>query len=339
LNYVFVRGDEVKRNYYIMKNGRLKRKDNTVYFENDDGKKVIPVNDVENIYVYGEVDFNSKAMNFLAQNGISVHLFNYYGYYTGTFYPREQLNSGYMLVKQVEAYLKLYDRIYIAREIIYSASYNIVKNIKNYVNKKPELQEYIDKIEAIRDQFIRAFDIGTIMGLEGSIRTLYYQTFTIITDNKFEFDERVKRPPNNPMNALISFGNSLMYTAVLGEIYNTQLNPTISYLHEPGERRFSLSLDISEIFKPVIVDRIIFKLINNNMLTEEHFLKELNYCFLNEKGRQIFLKEFDERLNTTVEHKNLNKSVSYRTLIRLELYKLIKHLTGDEKYEGFKMWW
>lgn len=329
----------MKRNYYILKSGRLKRKDNTVYFENDEGKKVIPVNDIENIYVYGEVDFNSKAVNFLSQNNISMHLFNYYGYYAGTFYPREQLNSGYMIVKQVENYLKYDQRVYIAREMIYSASYNIVKNLKHYVSKKPVLQEHIEKIEAIRDQFVTAFDIGTIMGLEGSIRNIYYDAFPVITDNRFEFEERVKRPPDNPMNSLMSFGNSLMYTAVLGEIYNTQLNPTISYLHEPGERRFSLSLDISEIFKPIIVDRIIFKLINNNMITEDHFLKELNYCYLNDKGKQIFLKEFDEKMNSVIEHRNLEKNVSYRTLIRLELYKLIKHLTGDQSYEGFKMWW
>lgn len=329
----------MKRSYYILKSGRLMRKDNTVYFENDEGKKAIPVNDIDDMYIYGEVDFNSKAVNFLFQNEIPVHLFNYYGYYTGSLYPKDQLNSGYMLVKQVEAYLKYLERVNIAREIIYSASYNIVKNLKNYVNRKPELQEYIENIQTIREQFSRAFDIGTIMGLEGSIRTIYYKTFSIITDNKFEFEERIKRPPDNPMNAMISFGNSLMYTAVLGQIYNTQLNPTISYLHEPGERRFSLSLDISEIFKPVIVDRIIFKLINDRMITEEHFVKDMNYCYLNEKGRQIFLKEFDERMNSTIEHKKLDKFVSYKMLIRLELYKLIKHLTGDEKYEGFKMWW
>lgn len=329
----------MKRNYYILNSGRIKRKDNTIYFETDENKKIIPVNDVENIYAYGEIDFNSKAINFLFQNNITIHLFNYYGFYTGSLYPREQLNSGYMIVKQVKAYLKYLDRVNIAKEIIYSASYNIVRNLKNYLNKNPILQDYIDKIENIREQFFRAFDIESIMGLEGNIRTIYYDAFPIITNNKFEFKERVKRPPDNPMNALISFGNSLMYTAVLSEIYNTQLNPTISYLHEPGERRFSLSLDISEIFKPIIIDRIIFKLINNNMLNEDHFLKDLNYCYLNDSGKKIFLKEFDERINSTIEHKKLGKNVSYKTLIRLELYKLIKHLTGDEKYEGFKMWW
>jgi CRISPR-associated protein Cas1 len=329
----------LKRDYYILKNGRLKRKDNTIYFENEENKKVIPVNDIESIMVYGEIDTNTKALNFLSQNQIMMHVFNYYGFYSGTFYPREKLNSGFLIIKQAENYIDNEKRVYIAREIIYSASYNILKNLKHYSMKHPELEEHIARIEVLRDKLIMAFDVPTIMGIEGNIRNIYYDAFTIITDNRFEFTERVKRPPNNPMNALISFGNSLMYTAVLGEIYNTQLNPTISYLHQPGERRFSLSLDIAELFKPIVVDRIIFKLINDGMVKEEDFLKELNYCYLNDTGRKTFLKEFDARMNSTINHKNLNKDVSYKTLIRLELYRLIKHLTGMEKYEGFKMWW
>ncbi len=329
----------MKRSYYILNSGRLKRKDNTLFFENDDNTKVIPINDVEDIMVYGEVDMNTKALNFLAQNQIMMHVFNYYGYYEGTFYPREKLNSGFMIIKQAEHYMDNDKRVYIAREIIYSASYNILKNIKHYLDRYPELSEHITRIEELRDKLHTAFDVPTVMGIEGNIRNVYYDAFPIITGNKFEFSQRVKRPPNNPMNALISFGNSLMYSAVLGEIYNTQLNPTISYLHQPGERRFSLSLDIAEIFKPIIIDRIIFKLINDGMVGEESFLKELNCCYMNDSGRKTFLKEFDQRMNATITHKKLDKEVSYKTLIRLELYKLIKHLTGMENYEGFKMWW
>lgn len=329
----------MKRNYYIMNAGRLKRKDNTIYFENDENRKVIPVNDVENLMVYGEVDINTKALNFLAQNSIMAHFFNYYGYYAGTFYPREKLNSGFLIIKQAEHYLDNEKRVYIAREIIYSASYNILKTLKHYNLKYPEINEHIERITELREKLISAFDIPTIMGIEGNIRNIYYDAFPIIIEGRFEFEERVKRPPNNPMNAMISFGNSLMYSAVLGEIYNTQLNPTISYLHQPGERRFSLSLDIAEIFKPIVIDRLIFKLINDGMIKEEDFLKELNYCYLNDSGRKKFLKTFDEKMNSTINHKKLDKDVSYRTLIRLELYKLIKHLTGMENYEGFKMWW
>lgn len=84
-------------------------------------------------------------------------------------------------------------------------------------------------------------------------------------------------PPDNMINSLISFVNTLIYTKVLSEIYHTQLNPTISYLHEPGVRRFSLSLDIAEVFKPLIGDRVIFSLLNRKQITEDSFTKELNF--------------------------------------------------------------
>lgn len=328
----------MKRNYYIMSNGRISRKDNTIYFEGSEGKKAIPINDVESIYIFGEVDFNNRAINFLAQNNVTVHLFNYYGFYTGSFYPREYLLSGFLVVKQVEKYLNNFTRLQIAREFVDAASYNILKNLK-YYNRKIDLEDYIERIEMERENIFKVNSISELMGTEGRIRDIYYETFNLITNGRFEFDKRVKQPPDNAMNALISFGNSLMYTTVLSEIYNTQLNPTVSYLHEPGERRFSLSLDISEVFKPIIVDRVIFKLINEGMIKEEHFDKDLNMCYLSDKGRAIFLKEYDEKLNTIIHHKDLDRNVSYRRLIRLECYKLIKHITDVKKYEGLKIWW
>lgn len=75
----------MKQNYYVFKDGRLRRKDNTVFFEMEQGKKVLPINDIESIYLYGEVDLNTKCINFLGQSNIPIHMFNYYGYYTGTF--------------------------------------------------------------------------------------------------------------------------------------------------------------------------------------------------------------------------------------------------------------
>jgi CRISPR-associated protein Cas1 len=110
-------------------------------------------------------------------------------------------------------------------------------------------------------------------------------------------------------------------------------------LHEPSEKRFSLSLDISEIFKPLIVDTVIFKLLNNSKLTLEHFDEDLNYCYLNHEGRKIFLKELQNKLETTVRHRQLNRNVSYKSFIRLECYKLIKHFIGDQVYSPLKAWW
>ena len=177
------------------------------------------------------------------------------------------------------------------------------------------------------------------MGIEGNIRSNYYFSWNLLIDQEIKFEKRQKHPPTNPINALISFGNSLVYTSVLSEIFMTQLNPLISFLHEPGERRFSLSLDVAEIFKPLLTDRIIFSLLNKNQLQEKHFSKELNKCYLSEEGRKIYLKEFDEKLKTTIQHRQLKKSVSYRHLIRLECYKIIKHLMGEKEYKPFTIWW
>ncbi|SNX53172.1 CRISP-associated protein Cas1 [Thermoanaerobacterium sp. RBIITD] len=339
LNCAFVRRVTMKKIIYINSNGRLSRKDNTINFESEAGNKPIPVQNTEEIYLFGEIDMNSKAINFLAQNKITVHLFNYYGFYTGSFYPREYLPSGFLLVKQVEKYKDMDERLKIAKEFIRTASHNILKNVKYYSNRKDGLDEYVTSIEKERENIDIVRDVKELMGVEGRIRNTYYKTFKIITNGEYDFKNRIMNPPDNPINALISFGNSLMYTTVLSEIYNTQLNPTVSYLHEPGERRFSLCLDISEVFKPIIVDRIIFSLINQGMIKKNHFDEDLNMCYLNDNGRRIFEREYDEKLNTIIKHPKLNRSVSYRRLIRIECYKLMKHILDEEKYEGLKMWW
>ena len=177
------------------------------------------------------------------------------------------------------------------------------------------------------------------MGIEGNCRQMYYSAFDVII-NDFEMGNRTKQPPSNEVNALISFGNMMCYTLALSQIYHTQLNPTISFLHEPGARRYSLALDIAEIFKPILVDRCIFKLLNKKEIQAKHFDKNLNGCRLNTTGRQIFVREWDERLKETIKHRTLGKSVSYRHLVKLECYKLQKFILGlDEAYKPFKIWW
>lgn len=150
---------------------------------------------------------------------------------------------------------------------------------------------------------------------------------------------RMRQPPGNEVNALISFGNMVSYTICLRAIHQTQLNPTISYLHKPGERRYSLALDISEIFKPIIVDRVIFKVLNRREIQDKHFDRKLNRCLLNGTGKKIFVKALEDRLNETFKHRSLNRSVSYRHLVKLECYKLAKHLLEMEEYQPFKMYW
>lgn len=320
------------RTFYIFSSGKLERKENTLCLTTLEGKRFIPVTQVDQIYLFGEISLNTKLINFLSQNGILLHFFNYYGFYTGTFYPRETNISGTVIVKQVEHYLNYENRLYLAKEIISSAIHNLhrVLEKREYENEIAELRKYEKEVWEVGS-------INEIMLIEAKARRVYYSTFEKITN--WEFKERTFRPPENPLNALISFGNSMLYTVILKEIYHTQLNPAVSFLHEPFERRFSLALDISEIFKPILVDKLIFRLINEKIIKLSDFLKEVNFSYLTEEGRKTFIYHFDKLLESTIYHRKLKRKVKYKTLIKLELYKLIKHLLEEKRYKGLRMWW
>lgn len=327
------------KDLYLFNNGRLQRKDSTIYLVLEDGtKKTVPIEQVENLHIFAEMDFNTSFINLLNQKDVSLHFYNYYGYYSGSYVPRRKKVSGFVDVNQAAHVLDLNKRLYIGQQFVYSAIHHMLRNMRRH---KEEVGELISEIIALKEKVADAQDIQTLMGIEGKVRYTYYQSFNhIIKNPDFNFRKREKRPPTDPINALISYGNSLMYTAVLSEMYKTQLNPTISYLHEPGSRRFSLSLDLAEIFKPLLMDNLIFTLINKKMIRLEHFeYVEENICFLNDTGRKIFITEFENRMRTTIKHRKLNCQTSYRFLIRLECYKLIKHLIGDEDYKALKAWW
>lgn len=338
----------MKESYFISQAGRLQREDNTISFQqiiNDETivppqKRFLPIERIESLYLFGEIDLNTKVLNFLSQKDIPVHVFNYYGFYSGSYYPKEYLNSGFLLIKQTEHYTNSKKRLFLAKQFVRSAAANILKNLNYYNRREKDLNEIIAKIKSFEDSIEEITSVPALMGIEGNIRQTYYGAWAnIIADSAFSLRNRVKKPPDTPINAIISFVNMMVYTVCLNEIYRTQLNPLISFLHEPGSRRFSLCLDLAEVFKPILADRIIFRMLNKGQLKESHFIKELNMCYLNEKGKKEVVKEFEERLEDTIVPPKLNRPVSYRRLIRLECYKLEKHLIGEQEYEPLKMWW
>lgn len=326
--------------FYLFSNGDLIRKDNVLRMVAPDGRfKDIKVEMTRDIYLFGEVVLNTKCLNYAGQISIPIHFFNYYGFYTGSFYPKEANVSGKLLIEQVQHYTVPGKRLEIAKALVEAASFNILRNMRYYNERGRDLESCMTAVRALRLGSQRSQDVNELMGWEGSIRQTYYSAWKDIINQEIDFEKRAKRPPDNMINALISFVNSLVYVTCLSEIYKTQLHPAVSYLHSAGERRFSLCLDISEVFKPLIADRLIFSMLNKRMLSKKDFERESNFCYLKETGRRRLLEEYDKYLERTIQHKGLKRNVSYRHLIRLECYKLIKHLMGDKKYEGFKIWW
>lgn len=321
---------------YIMSMGELTRKDNSLCFRKDGKNVYIPVENTKEIFCFNEVSINTKLLDFLSQNNIIIHFYNYYGGYSGTYYPRDHYLSGKLLVKQVLKYEN--DRMSVARAIVKGIGLNIYEVLYHYYKHgKKEVKETTDWIKS---DFIRLVeqsrDVKELMAYEGEVWMRFYADFKYFLPEDFVMNKRVKRPPDNPINALVSFGNTLLYTKTISAIYQTHLDQRISFLHEPSEGRFSLSLDLSEVFKPVIVFRTIFDLVNNHRLqVEKHFEKNVNYCILNEEGRKIFVKAFEERMESVFEHSRLKRKVTYRTALKLDCYKLIKNILEDKEFVPF----
>ena len=323
---------------YISSMGELTKKDNSLCFRKNGKNIYIPVEGTEEIYCLNEVSINTKLLDFISRNNIVMHFFNYHEGYSGTFYPKNKYNSGKLLLKQVKAFEE--NRLIIAKSIVNGIGENIYEILYHYYkHDKKEVKKTLNWIkEDFYSRVSKGENVKEIMAVEGELWQRFYSEFKFILPEDFIMNKRCKRPPDNPINALISFGNSLLYTKTISIIYKTHLEQRISFLHEPSEGRFSLSLDISEVFKPVIVYKTIFELVNKKMIkVDKHFNKELNYCLLNEEGRNIFIKAFEDRLESTFNHGKLKRRVTYKTAIKLDCYKLIKYIMEDKNFKPFSL--
>ena len=321
---------------YVFSSGRLARRQNTVVLEKEDGKRYVPIEQVSELYLFGEVEVNKRFLEFIAQKGVLIHFFNRFGYYVGTFYPREHLLSGYLTLRQAEHYLDPSKRVSLARRFVAGSLENIVRLLRKLAHKGSPVEEETGYLMERLTEVEGAQSVGQLMAIEGKAREIYYGAWGKILGEDWALS-RSRRPPKDPINALLSFGNSLLYTAVLAQIYQTHLDPRIGFLHEANYRRHSLNLDVAEVFKPVLVDRLIFRLIRRDQIKPSHFLRQGEGVFLSEHGRRLLVEEWEKSMQTTYFHPRLKRSTSYRTTSRLELYKLEKHLMADEPYVPFKL--
>jgi CRISPR-associated protein Cas1 len=330
----------VDDNYHVFTDGRLERHNDTVRLvTDDDEKKYLPIENAEALFLHGQIDYNTRLLSFLNDVGVAMHVFGWNDYYAGSIMPERGQTSGQTLVEQVRAYDDPTRRRSIARRFIQGSIHNMRANVKYYDNRGQDFGDVIARLETQRNVLSDEMDTSELMGVEATARKAYYSTFDDILPDGFVFNGRTYNPPNNRVNSLISFANSLVYANVVSAIRATALDPAVSFLHEPGERRYSLALDIADLFKPVLADRVIFRLVNRNQLQRDDFEEDLNSCLLNEPGRKTVSKAFEENLDTTVDHPRLNRKVSYQYLLRVEAYKLKKHLLTGEEYVPFERWW
>jgi len=324
------------RTHFLMSHGRLRRADNNLYFDkyNDEGgiidTKTLPINAIDEIYILAKVDIDSYTVAFVADNNILLHFFSAYGAFRGNLFPNTSNSvnkSGFVLLQQLRAFDDAKHRLYIAREITRGQILNGANNCKRY-KVEFDATPYIDSLDG-------ATSINEVMAAEGAFKKSYYQAWNAIIKNQksFKFTVRSKRPPTDKINSMISYINTRIYNIVLSEIYKTELDPRIGFLHEPNYRSLSLHLDIAEIFKPVLGDNLIFTMLNKNEITAKDFKTDSGRIrFDNDAIKKIELKVIQKM---TEQITIGNQQLTWRQVIRREVNQLKKTIVEWVEYKPF----
>lgn len=328
---------------YVVSGGTLKRRNNTLMIDVKDepAPRWLPAETTDEIIVAGDVEMNKGLLELLTEKQIIMHIFSRMGAYEGTYYPQRHTHSGPMIIEQALHWADEDKRRKLAVTIVSGAIRNMISVADYYRRRRGDekIAAVVDELRAMEKAAQGAADVSSLLGEEGSARSCYYKLFDrVITDRDFHFGKRLRRPPRGRLNGLISLLNTMCYTAVLSQIYRTKLDPRISFLHSPSDRRLSLNLDIAEIFKPLLADRLIFKLVNRHIIRAEHFEETDKGVRMTRDGLKIVFGAWDERLNETIEHPDNKKlRISWRHLMLAEARKIQKHIMGTGVYTPFQL--
>lgn len=315
---------------FVSKESQLRRRENTLAVTVDGRTRAFPIEKIRHIVLLSESKLNSRLLCLCGQHGVRISFFDYYGYFKGAFEPIEGSQSGRVKLEQAKVILDGERRMMIARELVRGASHNMLANLLYYSYRGNEgLSPTIKAMEDLKAKIGKTRDTATLMGIEGNLHATYFTGWCHV-DPALDFGRRVRRPPNNPVNCLISFLNQLTYTVVRHEIFKTHLDETLSFLHAPSNGRASLSLDIAEPFKPVLTDALIFRLVRKKMLSDNWFEQHDGVCLLSETGRRHVTEQFSVRLEENYRDRSFREWI-YREAILIE-----RHLMGVAEYESFK---
>ncbi|MFW6129727.1 MAG: CRISPR-associated endonuclease Cas1 [Atribacterota bacterium] len=327
----------------MSKKAKIHRKDGTLecIYPTEDGKKTqkVPINRLTSIETYGNISFSIPLLLLCNNLEIPCYFNSYYGRSIGRFIPANQ-KSSIVKLKQYDSFQDKKRKTHIAQSIITKSSINRLKIIHKFDNKK-KCQKEFNKIIKLIKGLRRIKIVNKLRGIEGNIMKEYFSAFRKMLYH-LPFNNRSTQPPKDEGNAILSFGNVILYNKVDSIVYRCSLDPQVGFLHEPHENRSSLSLDISEIFRPLLVDNLILRLDHKNTLRKNHFKRDEFKCYLNKRGKEIWLKEWKNHLKSSFKYNPLNRKISIQETIKIECYNLIKYFNQEkQKYNPlyFKIRW
>lgn len=321
----------------------------------------IPLVKIDDVVVLGEVTLTASALHLLLERDIEITLLGHYGQFKGRLSPPFSKNA-LLRMAQYQAHQEMARRCELARRFVIGKLTNQRTLLQRHHRRQAdmEMRQAIEQIATLLqrlaalpvdrgpapqrlpggDNRIAGTLLETILGLEGAGSLAYFGCFgTLLSDShQWPFPGRVKRPPTDPVNALLSFGYALLTGKVASVVQLVGFDHYVGYLHSTRSGRPALALDLMEEFRPVIVDSVVLTLVNNRMLTPNDFVVELGAYRLKEEPRKLFLTRFEERLNEEVHHPIFGYTTTYRRCLELQARLLAKHLTGEiDTYPPFRI--
>lgn len=290
----------------------------------------VPLIKISQVVVSGDVTLTTPALHMLLESGIEVCFLSMYGQFRGRLSPPVAKNA---LLRR-EQFKASYDpqRAILVAQACVQGKLENMRTMLLRANR--QLQDSaISEATVTMQQMIRqapqATSIGSLMGMEGNGSAAYFNVFGKLLRGSMTFTRRRRRPPTDPVNAMLSLGYTLLQHQVASAIQVVGFDPYVGYLHQPRYGRPALALDLMEEFRPIITDSVVLNIVNHRILTEQDFKEELGVVYLKPDARKKFYGKFEERLQEELQHPYFNYKTEYRRCIELQARLLGKWLTGE----------
>lgn len=296
----------------------------------------LPGHQVRAIYCYGAVQLTAQAVETCLDLNIDVAYFSPAGRFIGVL--RGLPASG---VDARRGQYRLFElpgvRLQLAKEVIRAK----IHNQRVMLMRNGDVPDRVSALMAgFRDAAESAGQITELLGIEGSAASLYFEQFESMLKQReewnFNWQGRNRRPPRDPLNALLSLGYSMLAKELTGVCHATGLDPFLGFMHQPRYGRPALALDLMEEFRPLLADSVAISLINRGELCKEDFIHSAAGTFLNDRGRKTFWEAWFRRLDTEVSHPEFGYRMAYRRMLEVQARQLWRFVRGDAaQYHGF----
>jgi CRISPR-associated protein Cas1 len=296
----------------------------------------LPGQQVRAIYCFGAVQITAQAAETCLELGIDVSYFSPAGRFLGLL--RGLPASG---VDARRGQYRLFElpgvRLQLAREVIRAK----IHNQRVMLMRNGDVPDrVVDLLANFRDAAESARGLTELLGIEGSAAALYFEQFESMLKQregwKFDWRGRNRRPPRDPVNALLSLGYSMLAKELTGVCHSVGLDPFLGFMHQPRYGRPALALDLMEEFRPLVADSVAISLINRGELGPEDFIRSANGTFLNDRGRKPFWEAWFRRLDTEVSHPEFSYKMAYRRMLEVQARQLWRFVRGEAlAYHGF----